>query len=480
MQTTSQTLDVEQGAARTGLVTLVLVGATFLAGLDLFVVNVAFDEIGRDFTSGANPPSLSDLSWILTAYAVVYAALLVPLGRLADRYGRKNAFVLGLSLFAASSLACSLSDGVWVLVAFRAAQAVGAAAMTPASLGLLVAALPPEGRAPAARLWALTGAVAAALGPAFGGLLVELSWQWAFLVNVPISLALVLAAIRFVPDVRHDGAGAPRPDLLGAVVLTVAVGALVLGLVQGNEWGWASAGALTAFGVAAGSLVGFCLLSTWHPSPVIDPALLRIRSFVLANVATLFFNIGFGASLLGGILWMQQAWGYSAVTTGIAVSAGPVAVPVTAFLVAKRFPSARPGMLVVWGSVVAAISGTWMSLTLTEDPSYATTFLPPWLVMGVGVGLAFPNLVAAATATLPADQMSTGSGVVSMARQLGIVLGVSILVSIVGTSIADESTFRPVFWLVAGASLLAAVAARAMASSPGPWRPDRRQPMPSS
>src|SRR4051812_30823145 len=162
-------LTSQPSRAKAIAITPILIGASFLTGLDLFIVNVAFDDIGRDFSTGGHAPSLGDLSWILNGYAVVYAALLIPAGRLTDRYGQKGGFVAGLSVFTLASLACGYADGVWVLVALRATQAVGAAAMTPASLGLLLATLRPEKRALGARVWALSGAVAAALGPAAGG-----------------------------------------------------------------------------------------------------------------------------------------------------------------------------------------------------------------------------------------------------------------------------------------------------------------------
>jgi MFS family permease len=157
----------------------VTVGAAVLSSLDLFVVNVAFEAIGRDFGVGlATGPSPGDLSWVLNAYAVVVAALMVPFGRLADRYGRRRLFLLGVAVFTLASAACAMSSGVWALVAFRALQAVGAAAMTPTSLGILLSALPPERRLVGVRVWAAVGAVAAAVGPTVGGLLTELSWRW--------------------------------------------------------------------------------------------------------------------------------------------------------------------------------------------------------------------------------------------------------------------------------------------------------------
>jgi EmrB/QacA subfamily drug resistance transporter len=451
------------------LLTTVLVGAAFLAGIDLFIVNVAFDEIGRDL-AGPSGARLAELSWVLNAYAVLYAALLVPLGRLTDRYGRKPGFVAGLIVFTAASAACALAGSVGALVAFRALQAVGAAAMTPASLGLLLAALPPERKAPAARLFALTGALAAALGPAAGGGLVQLSWHWAFWINVPLGIVLLVAAVRLVPDVRHNS-DAPRPDLGGAAVVTVAVGALVLGLVQGEEWGWASAGVLGSWAVTVLAAGVFAWRTTHHESPVVDPALLRVRSFAGANLASLVFNTGFGASLLAGILWMQQVWGYSPLRTGLAVALGPLLVPVASLVAHRLLPRARPGGFIAGGGLLTATGALVMAASLDPDPSYWTSFLPAWVLTGIGVGLVMPNLVAAATETLPAAQASTGGGVITMARQLGLVLGVSVLVAILGTA-PTQDAFATAWVVVAGCGVATALAAATLlirrAGSPGP------------
>jgi len=449
----------------TAAVTLILISATFLAALDLFIVNVAFDEIGRDFGRRAHAPSLSNLSWILNAYAVVYAALLIPAGRLTDRYGRKSGFVAGLALFTAASLACGYADGIWALVALRCAQAVGAAAMTPSSLGLLLGALPPERRAAGARMWALSGAVAAALGPAAGGILVQLSWHWAFWINVPLGAVLVVAAVRLVPDVRHNH-GASRPDLLGALVLATSVGALVLGLVQSAEWGWSSTPTLGSFIVATLALTGFIALSRRHPSPVIDPALLRVRSFAWVNVSTMLFNAAFGAALLLAVLWMQQGWGFSALQTGFAIAAGPFVVPGVSVLTTKLLGHLEPSRLIAAGGVVLALGAVVLLLGLRVEPSYWTTVLPGWVIMGAGVGLGGPNQVAAATATLPPAQSATGSSIVIMARQVGLVLGVSVLVSILGAGVSDLDAVRSAWAFVAITAVASSLAALAMKRSP--------------
>lgn len=440
---------------------VVLLGGVFVASLDLFVVNVAFDEIGRDFATKGGGPTQSQLGWILTAYAVIYAALLIPMGRLTDRYGRKLGFVAGLAVFTIASAACALSEGVWTLVAFRVLQAVGAAALTPTSLSLLLNALPAEKRAGGARLWAAVGALAAAFGPAVGGFLVAISWHWAFLINIPIGIALIVLVVRYVPDVRHNR-DAPSPDLLGSAVLAVAIGAAALGLVQGNAWGWSSGRIVGTFVIAVLLLAYFAWRSAHHTSPVIDPGLFKLPMFPSANLATMIFSTAFGASLLGGILWMQELWGYSSIRTGLAVAIGPVFVPIVTILSHRYLPRAKPQALVAVGTAICALATAYLALTLTVEPNFAVSYLPAWIFAGIGVGFALPNLIVSATTGLPPELSSTGSGVVSMSRQIGFVWGVSIFVAIVGTGAPSADSFRPAWWFIAGTYAATALLAYAM------------------
>jgi EmrB/QacA subfamily drug resistance transporter len=445
-------------AARPGLVLAVLSAAAFLASLDLFIVNVALPEIGRAF-DGAQ---LSDLSWVLNGYAVLYAALLIPLGRLADRYGRKAGFLGGLGLFVAASAACAASTGLWELVAFRAVQAVGAAALTPASLGLLLTATPLEKRVRAVRIWAASGAVAAALGPAVGGLLVQASWRWAFLINIPVGLIALAMAARVVPASRD--AGVTRlPDLTGAAVITIAIGALALGLVKGPDWGWGSASVLAAFAVAAVGLAAFAYRSTHHPSPVIEPSLLRVRTFAWSNLTAIAFSTAFAAVLLTFVLWTQQVWGYSALRTGLAIAPGPLLVPVFAAVGQRLAHRGVPaGRIAAAGCGLLAIGTALVVARVGADPSYASDLLPGWLVGGMGVGLALPTILSSATADLPRAHAATGSAVVTMSRQLGTVLGVSLLVAILGrptTYPATHAAFQHAWWATSAVLVVAAVTA---------------------
>ena len=440
--------------------------AAFMASLDLFIVNVAFRAIGRDFGG----TSLSAVSWVLNAYAIVYAALLVPLGRLADRYGRKAGFLIGLAVFTLASAACAASPSLWALVAFRTLQAAGAALLTPTSLGLLLHAMPPQRRARAVRVWAATGALAAAAGPVVGGLLVEASWRWVFLVNLPIGLLALAFAARVVPESRDPQPGG-LPDLAGAGLLAVAVGALALGLVEAPTWGWLSPRTWLAIAVAALCTAGFSRRSIHHRSPVVEPALLKVRAFAWSNITALVFGVAFAGNLLVNILWMQQVWRYTALRTGLGVAPGPLMVPVFAAVaqsVAHRVPVGR---IAAAGCLLLGAGLTLSVLLLGHDPAYVAEMLPCSLIGGAGVGLALPTILSAATTDLPPARAATGSAVVNMSRQVGTVLGVSLLVAVLGNPVgypAVYAGFTDVRWSLVVACVLSATAALGMTPSTTP------------
>src|SRR6202041_3089945 len=222
---------------RTTAVVGVLALAVFMSSLDLFIVNLAFPYIAKQYTG----TSLSSLSWVLNAYTIVFAAVLVPAGRWADRIGRRKLFVGGLVGFTVGSALCGLAPGVAWLIAARVVKAAGAGAMVPASLSLLLAAVPAPGRAKAIGTWSALGALGAALGPVIGGTLVQVNWRWVFWINVPVGVLAVILAARVVPESR-DSASRGRPDLIGAVLLAAAVGLVALALVKAPGWGWGSAG----------------------------------------------------------------------------------------------------------------------------------------------------------------------------------------------------------------------------------------------
>ncbi|WP_208298739.1 MFS transporter [Streptomyces liangshanensis] len=447
--------------------------AAFMASLDVFIVNVAFDKIGESFHGS----SVSDLSWVLNAYAIIYAALLVPLGRLADKIGRKRMFLLGLGLFTLASVACAAAPGLWWLVVFRVVQAVGAAALTPTSLGLLLASVPAEKRMPYVRIWSAVAGIAAAAGPVLGGLLVSASWRWVFLVNLPVGILALVAAARVVPDSR-DANVSKVPDMLGAAVLTLGIGALALAIVKGGDWGWGSGDTVAAFVAAAVLLVWFVWRAEHHPVPLLEPDLYKVRTFAAANIAMITFSVGFAGYLLTLVLWLQNVWHWSTVSTGLAVAPGPAVVPIVAVLVQRLGHRIHPGVLTTLGCLVfGAGIVTTLLLVGPHGSDYASALLPGELLSGIGIGLALPTLLGSATAGLPPHRASTGSGAINMTRQIGYVLGVSVILAILGTPTsyaAAHTAFVHGWWTLAAVELAAATAALGLL----PRRP--RNPAPSS
>ncbi len=444
------------GTTQPRQVLLIVCAGVVMASLDLFIVNVALPQIAREL----HQSSLGTLSWILNGYAIVYAALLVLAGRLADRHPRKYGFLVGVAVFTAASAACGAATSVAMLVAFRLVQAAGAALLTPTSLGLVLAAYPAQRRGGAVRAWTAAGGMAAALGPVAGGLLVTLSWRWVFLVNVPIGLAALAAGWLRLPEAPgHPG---PRPDALAALLITAGVGGLTLGLVQGSSWGWASARTAGVLAVSLLLAAAFTVRCARHRNPLIDPALFRVRSFSGASLVTLLFSVAFGAMLLSVVLWMQDDWGWSALRSGLAIAPGPVMVPLFSFLVTGRLIARLgPALVIALGSAAFAAGIVWWVLAVGLAPDYPR-MLGGMLLTGIGVGLTLPTLMSTAAGSLPPHSFATGSGVVNMLRQVGFAIGVAVLVAVLGTPATADgrlAAFRHGWLVIAAIALSGAIAA---------------------
>jgi EmrB/QacA subfamily drug resistance transporter len=432
-------------------VLIIVCAGVVLASLDLFIVNVALPQIARDL----KVTNLSELSWVLNGYAIVYASLLVFFGRLADRYRRDRGFLLGVAIFTAASAACAASTSVGMLVAFRLVQAAGAALLTPTSLGLVLASYEPERRHGAVRAWTATGGLAAALGPVVGGLLVAGSWRWVFLVNVPVGIAALIIGRRRLPHV--PGHPSERPDALGVVLSTAGVGALTFGLVKGSDWGWGSIGIVVTL-VGAALLVGlFVLHCSTSRNPLIDPALFRSRHFTGASLIAVAFSASFGAMLLSVVLWEQGAWGWSALRAGLAIAPGPLMVPLMSFVVAGRLIARYgPAVVIAFGSLAFGGGMVWWALAVTIHPDYVSGVLGGMILTGIGVGLTLPTMMATASSSLPPQAFATGAAVINMFRQTGLALGVAVLVAVLGTSapqgVAAVDAFRHGWWVAAAIS----------------------------
>jgi EmrB/QacA subfamily drug resistance transporter len=407
----------------TQVLAIVCVGIV-LANLDLFIVNVALPNIASDFHNS----DLEMLSWVLNGYAIVYAALLVFFGRLVERYRRNLSFLTGVALFTAASAACAMAPSIEILVLFRVLQAVGAALMTPTSLGLLLATFPPEQRGSAVRIWTAIGGFAAALGPLAGGVLVAWSWRWIFLVNLPIGAVALIVGYWKLPEIA--GHNVRRPDAWGAALVTFGIGTLTYGIIKTNDWGWTSPGVAIALAIAAVLLTLFVIDCLRSKNPFIDPALFSIRPFTGAALIMAPYSVAFGAMLLSLALWMQQGWNWSALKTGVAIAPGPFLVPVTSLLLAGRLIVRFGASTVVTLGILLFAGGlAWFAIMVRLEPSMATA-LVGMTFLGVGVGLVFPTLMGAGTAALPPSSFATGSGVLNMTRQAALALGVAIFVAV--------------------------------------------------
>jgi EmrB/QacA subfamily drug resistance transporter len=446
---------------RPAVAVAVLLAAALMAQLDLMIVNVAIPDLREAFPGS----DLSELSWTLNAYTIVFAAALMPAGRIADELGRRRTLLLGVGLFTAASLGCALAPSVDALVVARAVQAVGAAMLMPVSLALLLGLVAAERQPLVVGLWAGMGGTAAALGPSLGGLLLEAGWRWIFLVNVPIGVLVLLAGSSALV-VDRGNRGAARPDLLGAMGLAGSVGLLVLAVVEGSSWGWGSERWWAA-------LAGFAALGAWflwrngrHAAPMVDWSLLRARDYAAANVAAFAFYVAMACMILEAFVFLQSEWGYSAVAAGIGFAPGGVAAAISAASSGRLTELMGRRRLAIVGPVFLAAGGLWWLLLLGPSPDYLVGFLPGVILAGMGTGTSQAPLFASVSAVPPA-QAAAASAQLTAVRQIAWALGVAILVTVLG-DLPAIGEFDAGFVVIAAASVLASLVTLVGASRPSP------------
>ena len=452
---------VQRRLSRNGALLVASFGA-LLAFLDATIVNVAFPSIRMSFPG----TSIETLSWVLNAYNIVFAAFLVAAGRFADLFGRRRLFTAGIVLFTFASVLCAAAPSVSFLIAARVVQAVGAALLVPASLALVVEAFPVGRRARAVGLWGAAAAAAAGLGPPLGGALVEIyNWRLAFLINLPLGVAAVWLGRRYLVESRAPGRRT-LPDLRGALLLAVSMALLTLGIVQGGSWGWTSVGVIASFVAAIVAALLFVASSRRHAVPILDPKLLRIRSFAVANAVSFIAGMGFYAYLLTNILWLYYVWGWSLLLAGLGVAPGAVVAAVVAGRLGRVADERGYRVVAVPGALVWAGAYAWYALQVGTDPAFLTEWLPGQVLSGIGVGATLPILGSAALAAVPGGRYATASSVVSSARQLGGVIGVAVLVAIVGTpNPATIATRLRHGWIVTAVCFLVAAAGSHVAAT---------------
>lgn len=405
----------------------------FMVFLDATVVNIAFPDIQASFPG----TSLATLSWVLSAYSIIFAALLVPLGRVADLIGARRVFVGGIVVFVGASACCALAPSVVALIAARAIQGIGAAALVPSAQSLLMASVPDNRRIGALGILAAVGGAAAAAGPTIGSLLVEASgWRLVFLVNLPIGLAGLAMAGALPAQVRRR---TRFPDVFGAVLVVLAVGSLALGLVQGQWWGWGSPGIVGAFAAASVLMAAFLLRCRRHPAPVVALELFRIRSFSAGNAGTLLFGTSLYAILLANALFLITVWNWSVLGAGLAMTPTPLATLLVAPIAGAIADRRSPVPLLIAGALVVCAGAFWLATRVQVNPDFVGVWLPGTLLIGAGFGLAYATFAGVTVSALDAKVFGLGSGLSAMTRQIGAVLGVACLVAILGQPSPDDA-----------------------------------------
>jgi EmrB/QacA subfamily drug resistance transporter len=406
---------------RTQRLTLAVVCvATAILMLDIAVVNTALSAIAADLGTG-----LSGLQWVVDAYTLALASVVLTAGALADRLGRRRLFAAGLVLFTAASAACAAAGSIHMLNAARAVQGVGAAVLFAVSLALLAHAFPaPRQRAGALAAYGATIAGAFTVGPAVGGALTSgLGWEWVFLVNLPIGAACLAVTLAGVQESRDPAA---RPiDWPGQVLLTGGLFLLVLGLLRGNEDGWASTPILAALGGAAVLLAAFVALEAWSRAPMLPLGLFRSPSFTGAQIAAFAISASFFAVFLYMTLYLQQILGLSAIEAGLAYVPSTVLAFVVSAATAQLATKVAPGALIAGGLGLVAV-GMAMLVTIDAGSSW-TVILPGSLVAMFGTGLFNPAVSAVALGSVPGEQSGLAAGVNDTFRQAGIAVGIAAL-----------------------------------------------------
>ena len=436
---------------RPGWILALVSVAAFAVFLDTTIVNVAFETISRSFGT-----TTGQLSWALNAYSLVFAAVLIPSGRLADRYGRKRLFLAGLAGFAAFSALCGAAPGPGVLIGARALQGACAALVVPTSLALVLPEFPAARRHVAIGTWSAMSAAAAALGPTLGALLTEYaSWRWIFLINVPICAAMIVTGIGLLREAREpDSAGLPDPT--GTLLIAAVPALLSFAIIEGPAWGWSSPWVVGAFAASAALLPVFIWRSATSAHPVVDLALFRVRQFRVINAATLIFAAAFYGMLLSNTIFLQTAWHYSILRAALGAAPAPLVVVAIARPASKLASRIGYRPVLTAGAVSWAAGAAGLALFIGGSPDWAARWLPITLLIGLGIGLTMPVQSGAAVATLPHARLALGSAIATSFRQLGAVLGISVFVALLGAARgAAEITAYHRIWLTFAALSLA-------------------------
>ena len=399
--------------------------ALFMVMLDNTVVNVALPSIQRDLHT-----SVAGLEWTVNAYMLAFGVLLVTGGRLGDIFGRRRIFLIGVVVFAASSLFIGFSQSSAWLIGGRAIQGIGAALMMPATLSIITNTFPPHERGQAIGTWAGVSALALAIGPVLGGVLVEhVSWQSIFFINLPVATGAIAVTL-FAAKESRDETVVPKVDIAGIAVITLGLTALVLALVEANSWGWGSPRILGLFALAALGVACFAAVERRAPVPMVDFSFFRAPTFLGTNIVAFIVSFAMLGMFFFLSLYMQNVLHYSPLEAGIRFLPTTLMVIVIAPIAGRFTDRIGPRPLIVTGLGLVAVSLLWQSF-LTPTTGFGFLF-PGFVLMGIGIALVMSPMSTAAMNAVDQAKAGVASGILSMSRMIGGVLGVAVLGAFIG------------------------------------------------
>jgi EmrB/QacA subfamily drug resistance transporter len=403
----------------------------FMALMDVSIVNITIPELEHDFET-----SLTTVSWVANAYNIAFAVLLITAGRLADQFGRKKFFIAGLTLFTIASALCATSWEIGWLIGFRALQGVGAGLMAPLGFAITALVFPPAMRGRGLALIAVIALAASGLGPVLGGVLVEVaSWEWIFIINVPLGIVGVLLALRWWPE-TYDLTAGRRVDWLGTVLLTAAVGLFIYGLIEANVRGWGDASVLFFLQISIVLAIGFVLWQRYASVAMIPRALQRNGQFLSANMAMFLLGAGALGALFLLSITLVNLWGYSQLEAALALTpigaCGMIMWPV----VGKGADHLAPYRLAMPALLSMALGMLWFSFlpSTYEGQLDYLVVLPGIILFGLGVGTAFPAINVGGMGAAIGPELGVASGVINTSRQIGAAFGIAVLIAVFTTT----------------------------------------------
>jgi len=419
----------------------------FMILLDGTIVNIAIPHIQTAFDT-----SFSNIEWVMNAYILVFAVLLVTLGRFGDLWGRRKLFVGGMVLFTLGSLACGLAPSIELLIAFRVVQGIGGAAMMPSTLSIIADVFPAGKRGAAMGVWGGVSGLASGLGPVLGGIIIQYvtwpsvggSWRWIFLVNIPVGVIGVVLALRLVPESKNPTA-VQTLDLPGVGLISASLFCLTFALIEGQKYGWTSAAIL---GLFAGAIVAFGIFY-WREhrvsQPLIDFSLFRSLNFAAGNVTGLLLSAAMMGAFFTIPIFLQSVLDFSAIKAGLVMAPMSVIIIFAAPLAGVLSDRVGSKWIVAAGMFILAIGLGWMAGLLpgVDKISPSTTslsLLAPFLIAGIGIGLAVAPVTSAVMATAPKDRVGNASGVLSTMRQVGSLMGIAILGAVLQNRVTANIT----------------------------------------